>query len=70
MPGPVGMEEITSGLINPLVGMGTEIVPLGLKQICRELFSPITVKKRECCADCVGLCGLGGLSGLGGLGAL
>ena len=43
MAGPVGVEEFATGFIDPLIGMGSEIIALGLEQIGRELFRTETV---------------------------
>src|SRR4030042_5493596 len=37
------MEEFSPGLVPALIGMRTEIVPLRLKQICRQPCMPVTV---------------------------
>ena len=31
--GPVGVEELAPGRVQPLIGVGAEVVPLGLQQV-------------------------------------
>src|ERR1043166_5425713 len=46
--GPVRMEELPARLVDALVGVGAEKIPLRLQQVCREPGRSITVVEREC----------------------
>lgn len=41
------MEELASGLIDAFVGVGAEVVALGLEQICGEAFGAVAVEEGE-----------------------
>lgn len=40
---PVTVEELASGLVQALVRMGTEVIPLSLKQVGREPLGTVTI---------------------------
>jgi hypothetical protein len=44
MSGPVGVEKFTPVFVQPFIGVGAKVVPLGLEQVRRELFATIAVK--------------------------
>src|SRR5262249_45184160 len=41
--GPVGVEELTAGAVDALVGMGAEVVALGLEEVGGESLAAITI---------------------------
>ena len=42
---PICVEELATGFVEALVGMGAKIIPLGLKQVRRQPCAPIPIKK-------------------------
>src|SRR5262245_44025192 len=51
MSGPVRMEELAARLINAFVGVGAEVIALGLQEICRETFGAVTVVESQSGAE-------------------
>ena len=47
MAGPVGMEKLPSGAVEPLVGVRAEVIPLRLKQIRGQAVGGIAVEVRK-----------------------
>jgi len=43
--GPVGVDEFASWLIDALVGVRAEVVPLSLEQVGRKALGSVAVKK-------------------------
>ena len=43
MAGPIGVKKLTPRFINPLIGMGTEVIPVRLQQIRRKPLAAIAV---------------------------
>ena len=41
MAGPVGVEELAARLVDALVGVGAEIIALGLEQVGREALAAV-----------------------------
>src|ERR1035437_230956 len=47
LAGPVGVEELAAGLVEALVGVGAEVVALGLEQVCRQAAGAVAVEECE-----------------------
>ena len=59
MAGPVGVEELSPGTVGALIGVGSEVVTLGLEHVGRQPLGPIAVIVLEGgshrrCGDSVG----------------
>ena len=48
---PIRVEELSTRLVNALVGVGTKVVALGLEQVRRQNRRAVTVKERKRCAE-------------------
>lgn len=46
---PICMEELASGAVEPLVGVGSEIVALRLQKVCGQAVGGVAVKIAERC---------------------
>ena len=47
--GPIGVDEFASWLVDALVGVGAEVVALGLEQVGGETLGTVAVKKCQGC---------------------
>ena len=47
MAGPVGVEELASGLVYALVSVRAKEIALGLEQILRQTLGAVAVEERE-----------------------
>ncbi len=45
------MEELAARFVDPLVGVGAEVIPLGLEEVGGKLRAPVAVEKRESGAE-------------------
>ena len=41
---PVGVIELSAGLVGSFIGVSTEVVSLSLKQVCRESSAAVAVE--------------------------
>ena len=49
--GPVGVEKLAAGLVDPLVGVSPEVVALGLEQIGGKTFAAVAVEVGQSAAE-------------------
>src|SRR5690606_33674372 len=47
MPGPVGVEELSARLVDPLVRVSAEVVALGLQEVGRQATATVAVVERQ-----------------------
>ena len=48
LAGPVGVEELSAGLVEALVGVGAEVVALSLEQVGGQALGAVAVEERQC----------------------
>ena len=48
---PLGVEELSAWAVGALVGVGAEVVALGLKHVCREVGATVTVVVLKSCSE-------------------
>ena len=51
MPGPIGVEELSTRFVKSFVGVSAEVIALRLQQICRQAFVAVGVVKRQRSAE-------------------